>query len=134
MPDISGPGPGGVGTLPQQMPTETPGGVQAPGAGAPAGGPMATPQPKLGEQMKAKASIEMAMKVLYMSGSAFDPMSEESKSIRKAMDILSKAFGSTAHEAKELVPTEISQLMSGMKPPGGGGPQPGTPAPATGGM
>jgi hypothetical protein len=99
---------------------------------------MAVPQQKLGEQAKAKASIQMAVKVLYMSGSAFDPMSKESQAIRKALDTLSKTFGETAHEAKELVPTEISQLMSGMKPPGGGG-QPGAPggqpgAPQPGGM
>jgi hypothetical protein len=87
---------------------------------------MATPQAKLGDQAKAKATITMAMKVLYQAGVAFDPMSDESKAIRKAMDSLQKAFGDTEHDSKELVPTEIAQLMSGLKPPGppGGGPKP----------
>lgn len=85
---------------------------------------MATPQPQLGAQQKARASIEMAMRVLYMSGAVFEPGSDQSKAIRKAIDMLSKAFGATAHEGRELVPTEIAQLMSGMQPPGGrpGGP------------
>jgi len=132
MADVQGPGPGGVGTLPPQAPTEQAGGVQAPGATAPMGGPMATPQPKMGEQMKAKASIEMAIKVLGMSQAAFEPMGEEAKAVRKALDILAKAFGGTAHDAKDLVPTEIAQLMQGMKPPQGAPPaggQPGAPPP-----
>ena len=107
-------------------PEATPGAM--PNAGAPSAGSMSTPQPKLGEMEKAKATIQMAAKVLTMSSAAFDPMSEEAKAIRKALDVIAKAFGSTAHEAKDLVPAEISQLMSGMKPPGGappGGPQPG---------
>jgi hypothetical protein len=80
---------------------------------------MATPQPKMGEQMKAKASIEMAIKVLAMSQSAFDPMSEEAKAVRKCLDVLAKSFGASQQDAKDLVPTEIAQLMQGMKPPGG---------------
>jgi hypothetical protein len=131
MPDIAGPGPGGVGTLPPQMPTEQPGGIQAPGAGAPMGGPMSTPQPKMGAEVKAKASVEVAMKVLSMACSAFDPSGQEAHALRKALDGLAKAFGAGQHDAKDLVPTEIAQLMQGMKPPAGmpqGGP-PGAPPP-----
>lgn len=118
---------GGVSALPA--------GGGSPQAGAPSSVQMATPQAKLGEQAKAKASISMAMRVLYMSGAAFDPMSEESKAIRKAMDVLSKAFGATEHDSKDLVPTEIATLMSGMKPPqmGGGPARPGAAAPMMGG-
>ena len=94
---------------------------------------MATPQAKLGEQAKSKASIVMAMKVLHMAAASFDPMSEESKAIRKSMDTLQKAFGSTEHDSKELVPTEIAQLMSGLKPPGQPGGAPNQPQPAPGG-
>jgi hypothetical protein len=98
------------------------------------GGPMANPQPKMGEQMKAKASIEMAIKVISLSQAAFDPMSEEAKAVRKTLDILSKAFGASQHDSRELVPTEIAQLMQGMKPPGGGAPAaaPGGPAQGAG--
>lgn len=91
------------------------------------GGPISNPQPRLGAQQKAKASIEMAIHVISMSQAAFDPMSEEAKAVRKCLDIMAKAFGSSQHDAKELVPTEIAQLMSGMKPPAVGGAAPGGP-------
>jgi len=101
--------------------------------GGPAAGQMATPQKKLGEMEKAKATIQIAVKVLTMSLAAFEPMGPEAKSIMDAIKTLSKSFGKTEHEAKELVPAEISQLMSGMKPPGGA-PQGGPPGKPPGAM
>lgn len=103
----------------------------SPQAGAPSSNLMAMPQQRLGEQAKAKVSIEMAIRVMYQSAASFDPMSEEAKAIRKAMDVLSKAFGASAHESKELVPNEIAALMSGMQPPQGA---PKGPPGAAGGM
>jgi len=102
------------------------------------GGPMATPQQKLGEQQNAKASVQVAMMVLARTQSAFDPMSEEAKAVRKALDIIAKAFGESAHEGRELVPTEIAQLMQGLKQPGmgpgAGAKPPGAPAAPMGAM
>lgn len=119
------------------------GGDQKAGNMAPAGTPASTPQQNEGERMQAHARVQMGMSLLEQALVAFGSGSEEGKAVLASLKALSGKFGSDREKGRELIPSEVMNLVGGMPGnmgggpaagPGGGGmpPPPGGPAP--GGM
>ena len=107
----------------------------------PTGAPMATPQPARGEQQSAAVTIGLAMDLLERTLPAFGSESDEGGAILTALSTLSKKFGSARSKGQDLIPAELQQLMSALKPgpvagamAGGapGGMPPGMPPPMPG--
>lgn len=95
----------------------------APGAGAPVGSPMTTPQPNEGMQQAAAIDVSMALDLLERSLPPFGSDSKEGKALFSALDSLSKVFGDRREKAKTLVPAELMQLMSSLPQAGGATPE-----------
>jgi hypothetical protein len=89
---------------------------------------MMTPAPKEGNLAGARADVQVCIKKLTQSLQTFAPTEEHGKAIMKAIAALTKAFGETEGQDKELMPAEIMQAVSGLAGPGK--PPPGLPAPA----
>ena len=114
------------------------GGQPQPGDGAPPSGPvsapMSTPQPNEGEKMAAMSQVQMAVHILERTLSAFGSQSEEGQTVLDVLSKLGKKFGESQDKGRELIPSEIMNLVSslpkGMAPPPGAG----AGAPPGGGM
>ena len=128
--------------MPDQIPPELmqamqggggqPGG--APGAGAtpppsgPVSAPMSTPQDNAGEKHAAMSQVQMAVKLLEQTISAFGSDSDEGKTVLDVLKKISGTFGKSQDAGRALIPSEIMNMVSGM-PQGAGGPPPGAGAP-----
>lgn len=92
---------------------QTVGGGQG-GQMPPVSSPMSTPQPNEGEKQSAMAQVQMVTKVLEQTLAAFGSNSNEGKAVLHALTILAKQFGHSADRSKDLIPSEIMNLVSGM--------------------
>lgn len=98
----------------------------------PASAPMSTPQDNAGEKQGAMAQVQMATKILEQTLAAFGSTSDEGKAVLDALKGLGKAFGASAEKGKDLIPSEIMNMVGSMpqsaqaqmQPPGGGQQQP----------
>jgi hypothetical protein len=99
------------------------GGQQSKGNNPPAAAPMATPQPEEGKKQGASAQIHMAIAILEQTLSSFGSGSEEGEAVLKALTTLGHQFGSEREKGRELIPSEIMNLMSTL-PQGAGAPPP----------
>lgn len=98
----------------------------------PASSPMSTPQPNEGEKQGAMAQVQMATKILEQTLAAFGSGSEEGKAVLDALTKLNKAFGESSDKGRDLIPSEIMNMVgsmpqgaqASMAPPGGGQQQP----------
>ena len=87
-----------------------------PGAEAPIGGPMSTPQPASGDKQAAMVNLSIAMDLMENSLPAFGSESPEGAVILRALSSMSGKFGSARTKSKDLIPAELQQLMEGMQP------------------
>lgn len=107
------PPPGGGGTM--AKPAADPLAAIPPGpGGGPTGAPMATPEPMEGLKANAKMQVTMAMDVLGQALPNLDVKSPEGQAVLKALQTLSKAFGESASGSRDLIPSEVMTLLSGL--------------------
>lgn len=122
-----------------QMQKGPPPGMGAPGQMPPVSAPMSTPQPNEGEKQGAMTQVQMAMDILERTLPAFGSESEEGTAVIDVLGKLGKQFGGAQRaKSKEMMPSEIMNLVAslpkgpmgahpGGPPPGAGGPPPGMP-------
>lgn len=125
----------------QQIPPELMQMMQGGGASAgnnpPQSSPMSNPQEEEGKKQGAKAQVHMAIALLEQTLASFGSMGDEGKAVRRALDALGDEFGSEREKGRELIPSEIMNLVSSLPQGAGGGQQPGQMPPgggAPGGM
>jgi len=97
----------------------------------------ASDQGNEGERMQAQAKVQMAMTILEQTIMAFGSGSEEGKAVLKALNALGHKFGSNRDKGRELIPSEVMNLVGNLPgkaggsqsapPPGGGMPPGGMP-------
>ena len=104
----------------------------APGAGAPQpdvppsgpmSSPMSTPEPKMGEKETAAINVQTAMDLLEQSLPKLGGDSDEGKAVMDAVDKLAKVFGKRESKTRELMPTEIMNMISALPQAGGATPE-----------
>ncbi len=104
-------------------------GGEAGGNMPPAGTANVSPQENEGQKMQAGAKVQMAMTLLEQALVAFGSGSEEGQSVIKSLNSLGGKFGTDREKGRELIPSEIMNLVgdlpgraggSPMAPPGGG--------------
>lgn len=105
---------GGGGT--NAAPGANPMSAAAPGNQPPAGGPMATPQPKEGVTQAGLVQVSLALNALEQALPAFGSATEEGKAVLSALKTLSGKFGRQRQESDKLVPAELMQLVQGAGP------------------
>jgi hypothetical protein len=91
--------------------------MQGGGAGAqmpPRTSPMSTPQPNEGEKQGASVQVQMAMDLLEQTLSAFGSESDEGQAVLTALKSLGGKFGSKREKGRDLIPSEIMNLVSSM--------------------
>lgn len=97
----------------------------------PSGTPSADDQGNAGEKMQAQAKVQMAMTLLEQTIMAFGSGSEEGKAVLTSLKALGHKFGTDREKGRELIPSEIMNLVGNL--PGKAGGSPATP-PGGGGM
>ena len=89
----------------------------------PMASPMSTPEPKMGSKEAANINIQMAMDLLEQSLPALGSESEEGQQIMKSLGSLHKVFGKRESKNRELMPTEILQMIQTLPQAGGATPE-----------
>lgn len=115
---------------------------QAPGAGGgappPVSAPMSTPQPAEGEKQSAMTQVQMAIDLLEQTLPVLGTDSDEGQAVLSALGGLSKKFHSKREKGRELIPSELMNLIASQTrgsmqgaaptmPPGAGAQPPGMP-------
>lgn len=90
---------------------------------SPVSSPMSTPQPNEGEKQGATVHVQMASTLLEQSLAAFGSTTDEGQAILSALKILGKKFSSTRDKGRDLIPSELMNLMSTMPKSAQGGQQ-----------
>lgn len=108
------PPPGGGGTSPAPVADPLAAMPPGPGGGGPTGAPMATPEPMAGLKANAKMQVTMAMDVLGQALPNLDVKTAEGQAVLKALQILTKAFGESSSGSRDLIPSEVMTLLSGL--------------------
>lgn len=88
----------------------------------PMASPMSTPEPKLGSKEAAHINIQMAMDLLEQSLPALGSESDEGQQIMKSLGSLHKVFGKREAKNRELMPSEILQMIQTLPQAGGATP------------
>jgi hypothetical protein len=88
----------------------------------PMASPMSTPEEKRGEQEKARLNVMMALDMLQAAFGAFDAESPEGKTIEKVIGEIARRFGERESETRQLIPTEILQMIQTLPQAGGATP------------
>lgn len=96
----------------------------------PVSSPMSTPQPNEGEKQGAMAQVQMATKILEQTLAAFGSDTEEGMAVLDALRGLGKKFGASSEKGRDLIPSEIMNMVGSMPQgaqqqmqPQGGAPQ-----------
>lgn len=108
---------------PQLMALMQQGGAGAAGPGAqmpPVSSPMSTPQPAEGDKQGGMVQVQMAMDLLEQTLPMFGSDSEEGKAILSALTGMSKKFSSNREKGRELIPSEIKNLVASLPQSAGG--------------
>ncbi len=88
-------------------------------ASPPMSSPMSTPEPKKGEEMQGRIDVQLGMGMLMGAMQKFPDGSPEQKAIKDAIGKIGSAFGEMDYKAKELVPSEIMQMIQTLPQAGG---------------
>src|ERR1700691_5367880 len=100
--------------VPGQMPQAAPAGAAPPGAapqtGGPSASPMMTPQQPKGQQASGKAKVMIAIHILKTSMVHLG-LGEDFQAVLDAVKTLTKKFGKTEEDSKQIMPAEIMQAM-----------------------
>jgi hypothetical protein len=75
---------------------------------------MSTPQSNEGDKQGAMAQVQMATKILEQTLAAFGSGSDEGKSVLGALTTLNKAFGASSEKGRDLIPSEIMNMVGSM--------------------
>lgn len=103
-------------------PDAAPGSISSPEA-PPMGAPMTTPEPKMGEKETATINVQTAMDLLEQALPKIGSDSEEGRAIMDAVTKLTKIFGKREAKSRELMPTEIMNMISSLPQAGGATPE-----------
>jgi hypothetical protein len=101
---------------------------------------MMTPQKAAGNQATGKAKIMIAQHILQLAMIDLGVGSPQGGAILKALTALTKEFGKSEEDSKQIMPAELMQAMQSSAGPGAppgagkppGGPPPGGPPPGGG--
>lgn len=104
------------------MPGVETGGMSSPEA-PPMGAPMSTAEPKMGEKETATINVQTAMDLLEQALPKIGADSEEGRAIMDAVTKLTKIFGKREAKTRELMPTEIMNMISSLPQAGGATPE-----------
>lgn len=105
------------------MPESTPsaGDIPEGEASGPNEAPISQPQQPLGDEVVGSVNVHIAMEVLENTLPKFGSTSEKGQAILEVLRRLSKTFGGTDAQMKQLAPAEIEQLLHAaggdMQPP-----------------
>jgi hypothetical protein len=88
----------------------------------PMASPMSTPEPKKGEEERARLNVLMALDLLQQSMSFFDPKSREASAIESALTDLTRSFGEREQSLRQMMPAEIIQMIETLPQAGGATP------------
>lgn len=88
----------------------------------PMASPMSTPEPKKGEQERARLNVLMALDLLQQSMSFFEPKSKEAGAIESVISDLTRAFGEREQSLRQMMPAEIMQMIETLPQAGGATP------------
>jgi hypothetical protein len=92
------------------------------GGAGPTPSPMQTPQPAAGLAQNSKVQVQMALDMLQQSLPGLGVTTPEGKAVLAALTTLSKTFGPQEAKSRELIPTEIMQLLASLPQAGGASP------------
>lgn len=104
------------------MPDVGTNGMSSPEA-PPMGAPMSTAEPKMGEKETATINVQTAMDLLEQALPKIGSDSEEGRAIMDAVTKLTKIFGKREAKTRELMPTEIMNMISSLPQAGGATPE-----------
>ncbi len=89
---------------------------------APMASPMSTPEPQKGEQEQARLNVMMALDMLQQALGIFGMESDEGKTLEKVVTDITRRFGERESGLRELMPTEILNLIQNLPQAGGATP------------
>jgi hypothetical protein len=89
---------------------------------APMASPMSTPEPKAGEQEKARLNIMLALDMLQQSIGMFPEKSKEAKTLEEVVRSITMSFGEREADTRQLIPAEILQMIQTLPQAGGASP------------
>jgi hypothetical protein len=84
---------------------------------------MSTPEPKKGNEESGKVSVSLASDLLMRAAAEFGTDSPERETIMKAVSELAKKFAVHEGGVRELIPTQIAQLVGSLPQAGGATPE-----------
>lgn len=108
------PMPGATGAPPMQG---------SPTSNSPVSAPMSTPEPKKGDKQNAMVNISLATDLLEQSLPSIGTETEEGRVLLDILKKLSEKFGESTRKSKDLVPSELMQLMQNLPQMGGMSPE-----------
>jgi len=111
---------------PKPMPagaTGAPPAPPSPTSNSPVSAPMSTPEPKKGDKQNAMINVSLAQDLLEQTLPALGSETEEGRIILKVLSTLSEKFGESTRKSKDLVPSELMQLMHNLPQMGGMSPE-----------
>jgi hypothetical protein len=77
---------------------------------------MLGPNKQLGKQQSAKIKVQVAIHALMLAAQETGVMSQEGRAILDAIQKLTKQFGKSEDQSKQLVPAELAQILQQSKP------------------
>jgi hypothetical protein len=83
---------------------------------------MSTPEPAKGEEEKARLNIMMALDMLQSAMGVFQADSKEAKTVEKLVADITRTFGERESETRQLIPSEILQMIQTLPQAGGATP------------
>ena len=89
---------------------------------SPMASPMSTPEPKKGDQEQARLNIMMALDMLQQALGIFGVDSQEGKTLERVITDITRRFGERESSTRELMPTEILNLIQNLPQAGGATP------------
>lgn len=89
---------------------------------SPMASPMSTPEPKKGDQEQARLNIMMALDMLQQALGIFGMDSQEGKTLERVITDITRRFGERESSTRELMPTEILNLIQNLPQAGGATP------------
>jgi hypothetical protein len=90
---------------------------------APAGAPMSTPEPKMGNREAAMINVGMAIDLLEQSLPAIGSESDEGRKVLAAIRSMSEVIGPRKGKTNELQQSEILQMLQTLPQAGGATPE-----------
>lgn len=110
----------------QMPPQQSP---DTPGQGGPSAAPMLTPQPQEGKKQAGKVKMMVIAHALQLAAADFGVMSPDGSFALELLQKITKKYGKSEDDTKQLMPAELAQVFQqaagpGAPPGGGAAPQP----------